>query len=163
MAGSSCIKKYNIEQHLKNGILLTTIKNTILKKSFENIDNCIVIKDISTILKASINSKYLEFQEKINSCISRNTNIDYYDIVAPFRRLLNDVCYLVTEYNYDFMVLLKEIESNVNSMNNCVKHIIIDEENSSPDLSDTRVYDINENEKTEQIKIDNNYDIVVDE
>ena len=92
-------------------------------------DGVITISDFSNILKNYIQTRYLDFQEKIKQCISNGIDIDYYDIVLPFRRLLNDVCYLVTEYNYDFMILLKEIESNVNAMNNTVKHIIIDETN----------------------------------
>ena len=126
--GSTCAKKFGINQHLKNSILLLTIKHMIsLPHSYTDDSGIINIANLSKILKEYINLKYLDFQEKIKICIMNDIDIDYYDTVLPFRRLLNDVCYLVTEYNYDFMVLLKEIESNVNAMNNTFKHMIIDE------------------------------------
>ena len=128
VAGTTCIKKFGIKQHLQNGILLLTIKNNIESNYFlKNSDNLIIIDDFSDILKHCIQTKFSEYKEKINICESSNTDVDYYDIVAPFRRLLNDVCDLVTEYKYDFTNLLKDIEKNVNQLNNVVKHIIIDE------------------------------------
>jgi hypothetical protein len=128
IVGTTCIKKCGIKQHLKNGILVLTIKNIIETETYTTTsDNIVIIPYFHTILNDSIQKRFSEFQEKINICISNNIDIDYYDIIAPFRRLLNDVCYLVTEYNYDFMILLKEIEKNVNTMNTTVKHIIIDE------------------------------------
>ena len=149
MVGTTCIKKYGIKQHLKNGILVLTIKTILETKTYTtNSDNIIVIPDFHTILNESIQTQFSEFQEKINICISNNIDIDYYDIIAPFRRLLNDVCYLVTEYNYDFMILLKEIETNVNAMNDTVKHIIIDEtkedisEESLSESSEEPIYTI---------------------
>ena len=99
LVGTTCIKKYGIKQHLKNGILLLTIKNIIDANEFENKENMIVINDFCNVVKESIQKKYLEFQEKIKVSVVNGQDIDYYDIVAPFRRLLNDVCYLVTEYN----------------------------------------------------------------
>jgi hypothetical protein len=128
IVGTTCIKKCGIKQHLKNGILVLTIKNILETNTYiTSSDNIIVISNFHSILNDSIQTRFSEFQEKINYCILNNIDIDYYDIIAPFRRLLNDVCYLVTEYNYDFMILLKEIEMNVNAMNDTVKHIIIDE------------------------------------
>lgn len=126
--GTTCVKKSGIKQHLKNCILVLTIKNILEKKEYtKNLENSIVISSFYTILHNAIQTTFTDFKIKINFCIQNNMDIDYYDIVAPFRRLLNDVCYLVTEYNYDFMVLLKEIENTVNEMNTTVKHIIIDE------------------------------------
>jgi hypothetical protein len=128
VVGTTCIKKCGIKQYLKHGILVLTIKNILETKTYTtNSDNNVIIPYFHSILNDSIQKRYSEFQEKINICISNNIDIDYYDIIAPFRRLLNDVCYLVTEYNYDFMILLKEIETNVNAMNTTIKHIIIDE------------------------------------
>ena len=162
MVGSTCIKKYGIKQHLKNGILVLTIKN-ILEPMVNTInsDNIIVIPDFHIILNDAIQTKFSEFQEKINFCISNCIDIDYYDIIAPFRRLLNDVCYLVTEYNYDFMILLKEIEMNVNAMNDTVKHIIIDEtkeemsEESLSESSEELIYPIGETSMDEKDIINN--------
>jgi hypothetical protein len=128
VVGTTCIKKCGIKQHLKNGILVLTIKNILESNTYiTSSDNIVVIPNVHSILNDSIQTQFSKFQEKITFCISNNIDIDYYDIIAPFRRLLNDVCYLVTEYNYDFMILLKEIEMNVNAMNTTVKHIIIDE------------------------------------
>jgi hypothetical protein len=149
MVGTTCIKKCGINKHLKNGILVLTIKNILETKTYTtNLENVIVIQNFHTILNNSIETKFSEFQAKINYCILNNIDIDYYDIIAPFRRLLNDVCYLVTEYNYDFMILLKEIEQNVNALNTTVKHIIIDEikedilEESLSESSEEPVYHI---------------------
>ena len=108
---------------------ISLYKDGIMNEKWSIKDGVITIPDFSNMLKNYIQTRYLDFQEKIRQCIANGIDIDYYDIVLPFRRLLNDVCYLVTEYNYDFMILLKEIESNVNAMNNTVKHIIIDETN----------------------------------
>jgi len=147
VVGTTCIKKCSIKQHLKNGILMLTIKNILASMIYTiNTDNIIVIPDFHVILNDAIQTRFSDFQEKINFCISNNIDIDYYDIIAPFRRLLNDVCYLVTEYNYDFMILLKEIEMNVNAMNDTVKHIIIDEtkeDTSEESLSESSEESIN--------------------
>lgn len=114
--GTTCVKKYGIHEHMKNGILLLFIKNMI--HTGELYDD--------SVLKIYIQDKYLSFREKIME-YSSSDEIDYYDIVAPFRRLLNDVCDLVTEYKYDLTILLKEIEKDVDSMNSHTKHIMIDE------------------------------------
>jgi hypothetical protein len=128
--GTTCVKKYGIHEHMKNGILLLFIKNMIHTGQIYD----------DSVLKTYIQDKYLSFREKIIEC-SNCDEIDYYDVVAPFRRLLNDVCDLVTEYKYDLTVLLKEIEKDVDSMNTHTKHIMIDEtvvplENSADIIED---------------------------
>ena len=120
--GTTCVKKYGIHEHMKNGILLLFIKNMI-----HTGNQC-----DETMLSIYIQDKYLSFREKIMT-YSSNDEIDYYDIVAPFRRLLDDVCDLVTEYKYNLTVLLKNIEKDVNSMNDHTKHIMIDETENEVD------------------------------
>jgi len=134
--GTTCVKKYGIYEHMKNGILLLFIKNMI--HTGEMYDD--------SVLKTYIQDKYLSFREKIME-YSDSDEIDYYDVVAPFRRLLNDVCDLVTEYKYDLTVLLKEIEKDVDSMNSHTKHIMIDEtvvsaQDFAPDIISDAVVEV---------------------
>jgi hypothetical protein len=133
MIGTTCLKKYNVHQHLKNRILLITLKECISNQKYrinEENENNIHIDGFPEILKQSIMNEFREYEEIIKTKVLGNLEIDYYDVVLPFRRLLNDVCYLVTEYHYDFMDLLKEIENCVEHMNRSVKHIMIDEKDS---------------------------------
>jgi hypothetical protein len=111
--GTTCAKKYGITRHIKNRILIQVLKEDVQKG------------DLVNRVPQWIQHTYFDFREKINST-SKN-DLDYYDIVAPFQRLLNDVCELVTEYKYDLILLLKSIEQDVDSMNECVRHYIIDE------------------------------------
>jgi hypothetical protein len=111
--GTTCAKKYGITRHIKNRILIQILKEDVQKG------------DLVNRVPQWIQNTYFDFREKINST-SKN-DLDYYDIVAPFQRLLNDVCELVTEYKYDLILLLKSIEQDVESMNECVRHYIIDE------------------------------------
>jgi len=161
LVGSTCAKKFGIKHHLQNSILLLTIKNIICQNQTYTEDSGIVsISNLANILKEYIQSKYLDFQEKIKVCIMNDVDIDYYDIVLPFRRLLNDVCYLVTEYDYDFMVLLKEIESNVNAMNNTVKHMIIDETVEGEGDKPFRIIEIVQEEDDEEYSNDSKISII---
>ena len=70
VVGTTCIKKCGIKQHLKNGILVLTIKN-ILASMINTItsDNIIVIPDFHIVLNDAIQTRFSEFQEKINFCI----------------------------------------------------------------------------------------------
>jgi hypothetical protein len=118
--GTTCLKKYGITNHLKNRILIQVLKENIM--SLEKYD-------LEENVKTWIQIKYGGFRKKINEC-SQN-EFDYYDIVAPFRRLLTDVCELVTEYSFDLIYLLREIEGDVESMNASTKHHMIDESDDS--------------------------------
>jgi hypothetical protein len=113
--GTTCLKKYGITRHLNNRILIQVLKNGLY--STENIS-------LDERVKEWIQKSYHSLLEKVNAC--SEGEFDYYDVVAPFRRLLNDVCELVTEYNFDLILLLKSIESDVNSMNKFTKHHMID-------------------------------------
>jgi len=138
--GKTCVKKYGIQTKVSNGILLAVIKG--------NINNPVLIEDL---VKAHILMKYEDFITKIGDCIE----IDYYDIVAPFRRLLNDVCDLVSEYDFDLVDLLREIERAVESMNQATKHVMVDENDSCIDsLSD--ILSISDMDDAEKIIRSNN-------
>lgn len=124
--GQTCLKKYGIQTKVSNSIILAVIKENINELSL-----------MDQLVKAYILEKYSIFMTKIEETNKEDKEIDYYDIVAPFRRLLNDVCDLVSEYNFDLVELLKEIERGVESMNIKTKHMMVDELESSVDsLSD---------------------------
>jgi hypothetical protein len=114
--GTTCVKKYGISNHLKNRILIQVLKENLMSLEAYSLEEKV---------KTWIQTNYSNFRNKINAC--SQGEFDYYDIVAPFRRLLNDVCELVTEYNFDLISLLKEIERDVESMNASTKHHMIDE------------------------------------
>jgi len=119
--GKTCVKKYGIQTKVSNAILLAVIKG-------HTDELCIRIEDL---VRLHILEKYNIFMTKIQEYIHEDIEIDYYDIVAPFRRLLNDVCDLVSEYEYDLVDLLREIERGVESMNQTTKHTMVDEVDSS--------------------------------
>jgi len=119
--GKTCVKKYGIQTKVSNAILLAVIKG-------HTDELCIQIEDL---VRLHILEKYNIFMTKIQEYIHEDIEIDYYDIVAPFRRLLNDVCDLVSEYEYDLVDLLREIERGVESMNQTTKHTMVDEVDSS--------------------------------
>jgi hypothetical protein len=50
-----------------------------------------------------------------------------YSVVGPFRRLLSDVCDLVSEFNYDLVDVLRDIEREVESLNQTTRHQMVDE------------------------------------
>ena len=120
--GTTCLKKYGISNHVKNRILIEVLKETLLEND-----------DLEETVRTWIQKTYSAFRNKINGC--SHGEFDYYDIVAPFRRLLNDVCELVTEYDFDLILLLKEIERDVESMNESTKHHMIDEIDSDIESS----------------------------
>jgi hypothetical protein len=119
--GKTCVKKYGIQTKVSNAILIAVIKDHI-----NGLDGSTRIDDL---VRAHILEKYGLFMTKIGE--HDDIEIDYYDIVAPFRRLLNDVCDLVSEYEFDLVDLLKEIERGVESMNQTTKHTMVDEVDSS--------------------------------
>lgn len=122
--GTTCIKKYGITRHVKNRILIQVLKENLIP--FENIN-------LEDRVKRWVESVYNQLLEKVNAC--SGGIFDYYDIVAPFRRLLNDICELVTEYHFDLIVLLKVIERDVELMNESTKHYMIDEYDSDRSIS----------------------------
>ena len=151
MIGTTCLKKYNVHQHLNNRILLVTLKNCIYDQKYrinEENENTIHIDDFSIILKNSILDEFHKYQQTIQTDVLGNLEINYYDVVLPFRRLLDDVCYLVTEYHYDYMDLLKEIKNSVEHMNQSVKHIMIDEKDSDVSSEENEIYPIDSNDNT---------------
>ena len=80
--GKTCVKKYGIQTKVSNAILLAVIKG-------HTDELCVKIDDL---VRLHILEKYGIFMTKIREYIQADIEIDYYDIVAPFRRLLNDVC-----------------------------------------------------------------------
>ena len=122
--GTTCVKKYGISNHLKNRVLIQVLKENMMKLETYSLEEKV---------GSWIQKSYSIFRNKINEC--SEGEFDYYDIVAPFRRLLNDVCELVTEYNFDLISLLKEIERDVDSMNAYTKHHMIDESDDSSSIS----------------------------
>ena len=135
--GKTCIKKYGIQTKVSNAILLAVIK--------ENVSGFDGSTRIDALVRKHIVDKYSIFMTKIQDYIQEDIEIDYYDIVAPFRRLLNDVCDLVSEYEFDLVNLLREIERGVESMNQTTKHTMVDEndlsEGSLSDVQDVSVSD----------------------
>jgi hypothetical protein len=140
--GTTCVKKYGITRHLNNRILIQVLKESLV--SFESIE-------LEDRLKTWIESRYNVLLEKVNAC--SEGVFDYYDIVAPFRRLLNDICELVTEYHFDLILLLKVIERDVESMNESTKHYMVDEYDSDTSIS-TIEYDDDPDLKTEDVFIE---------
>ena len=152
--GTTCIKKYGIKRHVNNGILIQVLKENLV--SFENIN-------LEDRVKTWVETAYNELLEKVNAC--SEGIFDYYDIVLPFRRLLTDICELVTEYHFDLIVLLKVIERDVDSMNESTKHYMVDEYDSDSSIS-TIEYDDDCGSKSEHVFIEISSemsDIVIDE
>jgi hypothetical protein len=121
--GKTCVKKYQIYLSMTNTLLLDVIKN-IYTSTKE--------WDIVTPIRDHIHKLYLGFTEHITS-----GNLDYVAVVLPFRRLLSDVCDLVSEYGFDLVDLLKDIERDVESLNYTTRHQMIDEYESVCDSIDT--------------------------
>jgi hypothetical protein len=59
--------------------------------------------------------------KEVSNDISVNT------VVGPFRRLLSDVCDLVSEYGFDLVDILRDIEQEVESLNQTARHQMVDE------------------------------------
>ena len=138
--GTTCAKKYGITQHLNNSILISVLKEVLYIGEWD--DNVLKGVDLFSYIKKCIQVKYIYF---CNNICDNNAKIDYYGIVAPFRRLLNDVCDLVSDYKYDFILLLQEIEKDVESMNMHVKHIMVDEYSADEDsLNEIDYNDVDE-------------------
>jgi hypothetical protein len=112
--GKTCVKKYGINATVTNSILLDVTKEYCILSNKDNIDD---------IVREYILSKHSTFMRKIGG----EVDIDYYDVVAPFRKLLTNVCDLVSEYGFDLVDLLRDIERDVESMNHTTRHTMVDE------------------------------------
>lgn len=117
--GTTCVKQYGISNHVKNRILIQVLKENIFEFDKENLE-----KNVRTFIQ----SIYNKLKEKLKA--SYHIEIDYYDIVAPFNRLLVDVYDLVTDYKFDLILLLNEIQKDVESMNVFSQANMVDEYNS---------------------------------
>jgi len=128
--GTSCLKKNNIKSHVKNGILLQVLTSLPLETG-EWRDNILQSTDLDMRLYDRIQKEYDVFRERLGC----QKELDYYDVVAPFRRLLNDVCDLVSDYGFNFILLLKNIETDVESMNQ-MQHIVVESDSVCDSISE---------------------------
>jgi len=132
--GKTCVKKYGISAHVSNPILIGVIKDNVpsaLASAKEASPNW------EQLVFASIHSQYDTFMTRIENAVAEgDEEIDYYDIVAPFRRLLTNVCDLVSEYGFELVDLLREIEQGVESMNQTTRHTMVDEYSLCDSLSE---------------------------
>jgi uncharacterized protein YozE (UPF0346 family) len=112
--GKTCVKKYGITATVTNTILLDVTKEYCILSNKDNIDD---------IVREYILSKHSTFMTKIGG----DVEIDYYDVVAPFRKLLTNVCDLVSEYGFDLVDLLRDIERDVECLNQTTRHTMVDE------------------------------------
>jgi hypothetical protein len=112
--GKTCVKKYKIYLSMTNTILLEVIKGHYTMTSGW---------DIVTLIRERIQLLYSVFTKNIQS-----GDVDYVKVVLPFRRLLSDVCDLVSEYGFDLVDLLKDIERDVESLNYATRHQMIDDQ-----------------------------------
>jgi len=108
--GKTCVRKYGIEFSLTNPILLEVIKENLHKVEWDR-DACV---------REHIHSQYTTFMTLAKECADTT-------VVGPFRRLLSDVCDLVSEYGYDVVDVLREIEQEVESLNQATRHQMVDE------------------------------------
>lgn len=112
--GKTCVRKYGIEFSLTNPILLDVIKANLHKAEWDR-DICV---------REHIQTQYTTFMtmaKEVSNDISVNT------VVGPFRRLLSDVCDLVSEYGFDLVDILRDIEQEVESLNQTTRHQMVDE------------------------------------
>ena len=113
--GKICVKKYGIYISMTNNILLD-----VIKENYELIN-----WDINMSVRSKIQSLYLGYMT-----YTQSDNVDYIGVVLPFRRLLTDVCDLVSEYGFDLVDLLTEVERDVESLNYTTRHQMVDEHES---------------------------------
>ena len=110
--GKTCVRKYGIEMSLTNPILLEVIKANLSKAEWDR-DACV---------REHIQSQYTTFMT-----MAKEEDTIAYSVVGPFRRLLSDVCDLVSEFNYDLVDVLRDIEREVESLNQTTRHQMVDE------------------------------------
>jgi hypothetical protein len=74
-------------------------------------------------------------------------------VVGPFRRLLSDVCDLVSEFNFDLVDVLRDIEREVESLNQTTRHQMVDEYSLCDSISEiaSEHTDITDEEVVESI------------
>jgi hypothetical protein len=110
--GKTCVRKYGIEISLTNPILLDVIKANLDKAEWDR-DDCV---------REHIQSQYTNFMT-----LALTDDISVNKVVGPFRRLLSDVCDLVSEYGFDLVDILRDIEREVESLNQTTRHQMVDE------------------------------------
>ena len=114
--GKTCVRKYGIEFYLTNPILLDVIKANLHRGEWDR-DSCV---------RHHIHTQYTAFMTLVKEATLSNENI-MNTVVAPFRRLLSDVCDLVSEYGFDLVDILRDIEEEVESLNQATRHQMVDE------------------------------------
>ena len=113
--GKTCVRKYGIEISLTNPILLDVIKANLKKAEWDR-DACV---------REHIQSQYTTFMTM--ALTDESSDISVNKVVGPFRRLLSDVCDLVSEYGFDLVDILRDIEREVESLNQATRHQMVDE------------------------------------
>ena len=113
--GKTCVRKYGIEFSLTNPILLDVIKANLDKAKWDR-DACV---------REHILSQYTTFMTM--ALTQESSDISVNTVVGPFRRLLSDVCDLVSEFNFDLVDVLRDIEREVESLNQTTRHQMVDE------------------------------------
>jgi hypothetical protein len=113
--GKTCVRKYGIEFSLTNPILLDVIKANLDKAKWDR-DACV---------REHIQSQYTTFMTM--ALTHESSDISVNTVVGPFRRLLSDVCDLVSEFNFDLVDVLRDIEREVESLNQTTRHQMVDE------------------------------------
>lgn len=135
--GKTCVKKYGISAHVSNPILIGVIKDNVPSALASAKEAKGASPNWEQLVFASIHSQYDTFMTRIENAVAEgDEEIDYYDIVAPFRRLLTNVCDLVSEYGFELVDLLREIEQGVESMNQTTRHTMVDEYSLCDSLSE---------------------------
>ena len=113
--GKTCVRKYGIEISLTNPILLDVIKANLKKADWDR-DACV---------REYIQAQYTTFMTM--ALTEESSDISVNKVVGPFRRLLSDVCDLVSEYGFDLVDILRDIEREVESLNQAARHQMVDE------------------------------------
>ena len=107
--GKTCVRTYGVEFSLTNPILLDVIKDNLHRVEW----------DRNMCIREHIQSQYTTFMTMV-----KDGDIS---VVGPFHRLLSDVCELVSEYGYDLVDVLRDIEREVESLDHTARHQMVDE------------------------------------
>ena len=117
--GKTCVRKYGIEFYLTNPILLDVIKANLHRGEW----------DRDSSVRHHIHTQYTTFMTRVkDAALSDESSENIMNtVVGPFRRLLSDVCDLVSEYGFDLVDILRNIEEEVESLNQATRHQMVDE------------------------------------
>ena len=117
--GKTCVRKYGIEFYLTNPILLDVIKANLHMGEW----------DRDSSVRHHIHTQYTTFMTRVkDAALSDESSENIMNtVVGPFRRLLSDVCDLVSEYGFDLVDILRNIEEEVESLNQATRHQMVDE------------------------------------